>query len=99
MATATVDLHVLPLDKSQLVRALKFHDKVENIARSGHDWLKVKYAETGAQGWVRALYLTESPAATPKVFPPPRKKVLKKTRGLKPTAPETPLEDVEPEVM
>ena len=94
VATATADLRVLPLDKSQVVRALKFHDKVENIAQSGHDWLKVKYAETGAQGWVRVVYLTASPAATPKVFPAPRKKVLKKSRGLKPSAPETPQEDV-----
>ncbi len=99
VATPTVDLRVLPLDKAQIVRALKFHDKVENIAQSGHDWLKVKYAETGAQGWVRVLYLTESPAATPKVIPPPRKNPPKTSRRLKPSTPGTPLEDVEPEVM
>jgi uncharacterized protein YgiM (DUF1202 family) len=99
VATPTVDLRVLPLDNAQIVRALKFHDKVESIAQSGHDWLKVRYAETGAQGWVRVLSLTESPAATPKVVSPPRKKLPKKSRPLKPAAPETPQEDAEPEVM
>ena len=101
VAVANLDLHQLPLLSSQAVKTLKFNDKVERIAHSGFEWLKIRYPETGAQGWVQAPALTPSPSQSPKVFPPPKKKrALKRPRGFKPTEPETPQpEEIEPEAM
>jgi uncharacterized protein YgiM (DUF1202 family) len=101
VATATLDLHLLPLLTSQVVKVLKFNDKVERIAHSGFEWLKIRYPETGAQGWVQAPTLTPSPSQSPKVFPPPKKKrALKRPPGFKPAEPETTSpEETEPEAM
>jgi uncharacterized protein YgiM (DUF1202 family) len=100
VAVAHLDLHLLPLLTSQVVRVLKFNDKVEKIAQSGAEWLKIQYPKTGAQGWVQAPTLTESPSQTPKVFPPKKKRILKRTRPVKPAEPETPQPgEVEPEAM
>jgi uncharacterized protein YgiM (DUF1202 family) len=110
VATATLNLHLLPLADSQVVKVLKFKDKAEKIAQSGSTWLKVKYPETGAQGWAQAAALTASPLTAPKVFPPKKKALVKKTRRQKTAVPEVPQpeapspeapqpQDVEPEVM
>jgi uncharacterized protein YgiM (DUF1202 family) len=100
VAVANLDLHLLPLLTSQVVKVLKFKDKVEKIAPSGAEWLKVRFPETGAQGWVQAPTLTEAPSQTPKVFPPIKKRPLKRLRGVKPAEPETPQpEEIEPEAM
>jgi uncharacterized protein YgiM (DUF1202 family) len=101
VAVANLDLRLLPLSTSQVVKVLKFNDKVEKVAQSGAEWLKVRYPETGAQGWAQAPTLTASPSQTPKVFPPPKKRrILKKSRGATPTEPETPQpEEISPEAM
>jgi uncharacterized protein YgiM (DUF1202 family) len=100
VATANLDLRSLPLASSQVVKALKFNDKVERIAQSGVEWLKVRYPETGAQGWAQTSTLAESPQAVPKVFPPKPKKPLKKPRRTRPAGPGAPPpEEVEPEIM
>jgi uncharacterized protein YgiM (DUF1202 family) len=105
VATASLDLHLLPLVSSQVVKVLKFKDKVERVAQSGVEWVKVRYPETGAQGWVQVPTLTTSPSQTPKIYPPPKKRrVLKRPRRLQPAGQETPQpssqpEGVEPEAM
>jgi uncharacterized protein YgiM (DUF1202 family) len=100
VAVATLDLRHLPLVSSQVVKVLKFKDKVEKIGQSRSEWLKVRYPETGAQGWAQAPTLTESPLQAPKVFPPPKKRLLKRPRHAKPTEPEAPQPgEVEPEAM
>jgi uncharacterized protein YgiM (DUF1202 family) len=101
VAVANLDLHLLPLFSSQVVKTLKFSDKVEKVAQSGAEWLKVRYPETGAQGWAPAPTLSESPAKTPKVYPPPKKRrTLKRSRHTRPAEPETPQpEEVAPEAM
>jgi uncharacterized protein YgiM (DUF1202 family) len=106
VAVTNLDLHLLPLLSSQVVKSLKFNDKVEKVAESGAEWLKVRYPETGAQGWAKAPTLSQSPSQTPKVYPPSRKKrSLKKSRRAKPAEPETPQpetpqpEEVAPEAM
>jgi uncharacterized protein YgiM (DUF1202 family) len=98
-ATATLELRLLPLLTSQVVKVLKFNDKVEKLAQSGADWLKVKYPETGAEGWAPAQVLAGSPLAAPKVFPPIKKKPVKKPvrQPARPGTPEP--EEIEPEVM
>jgi len=100
VATTGIKLHRLPLITSEVVKVLEFNEKVEKVSQSGSDWLKVKHPETGAQGWTRSLYLTESPAKAPKPI----------TRGKK-MVPKTPVpsepekkdifqpEDFDPEVM
>jgi len=100
VAVANLDLHLLPLLTSQVVKVMKFNDKVEKIALSGAEWLKVRYPETGAQGWVQAPTLTEAPSQTPKVFPPKKKRPLKRPRSVKHAEPETlQPEEIEPEAM
>jgi uncharacterized protein YgiM (DUF1202 family) len=105
VAVANLDLRQLPVFSSQVVKVLKFNDKVEKIAQSGAEWLKIRYPETGAQGWVLAPTLSESLSQTPKVFPPRKKRrSLKKPRRVKPAGPETPQpapspEEVAPEAM
>jgi uncharacterized protein YgiM (DUF1202 family) len=100
VATATLDLHLLPLVSSQVVKVLKFKDKVERVAQSGVEWVKVRYSETGAQGWVQGPTLTTSPSQTPKIYPPPKKRrVLKRPRRLQPAGQETPQPSSQPEVV
>jgi hypothetical protein len=101
VAVGSLDLHLLPLLNSQVVKSLKFNDKVEKIGQSEAEWLKVRYPETGAQGWAQAPTLTASPSKAPKVYPPPKKKrIPKKLPTAKPTAPETPqTEEIAPEAM
>jgi uncharacterized protein YgiM (DUF1202 family) len=100
VATANLDLHLLPLVSSQVVKVLKLNNKVEMVAQSGSEWLKVRYPETGAQGWAQTVALSESPSAAPKVFAPKPKKPLKKPRRPKPAEPGTTQpEEVEPEAM
>lgn len=66
VSTENLALHLLPLDSSQVVKVLKFKDKVEKVSESGSDWLKVEDPGTGVQGWTLASYLTESPPKAPK---------------------------------
>lgn len=61
VAAARLTLHLLPLTGSQVVRVLKINDKVEKIYQSGSVWMKVRYAETGAEGWTQARYLRDAP--------------------------------------
>ena len=100
VATANLDLILLPLAGSQVVKVLKFNDKVEKLAQSGSEWLKVRYPETGAQGWAQTMALTESPSAVPKVFPPKPKRPMKKLMRTRPAEPEDlQPEEIEPEIM
>ena len=100
VATAELDLHQLPLASSQVVKVLKFNNKVERLAQSNLEWLKVRYPETGAQGWAPIRSLAESPSAAPKVFTTIKKRPLKRPRRVQPSEPETtPPQEVEPEVM
>jgi SH3-like domain-containing protein len=100
VAVAAMDLHLLPLLSSPVVKVLKFNEKVERVSQSGSAWLKVRYPETGAQGWALSRFLAESPVKAPKTFFPKKKKTppkpkrheLKKDQHLQP-------EDPDPEVM
>jgi|YelNatPaOPRAMG01_1025707.scaffolds.fasta_scaffold06604_2 hypothetical protein len=89
VAVTHVDLHLLPLSNSQVVKTLTFHDRVEKVAQSGAEWLKVRCPGAGAQGWVLAPTLSEFPLQTPTVFPPPRKRrPLKKPHRVRRAGPE-----------
>lgn len=61
VAAESLKLHILPIINSNIVKVLKINDKVEKISQSGSDWFKVRYLDTGAEGWAPARYLKESP--------------------------------------
>ncbi len=84
VAATSLNLHLLPLVSSQVVKVLKFNDKVEKVAQSGSKWLKVRYPETEAQGWALVSRLAESPSKAPKTFKRKRKKPRKRPKHLKP---------------
>ncbi len=100
VAVAAMELHLLPLLSSPVVKVLKFNEKVQGVSQSGSGWLKIKYPETGAQGWALARLLSESPGKAPKTLAPKKKKApkkpkrpdLQKDQRLQP-------EDPDPEVM
>ena len=100
VATTTLKLHLLPLVSSQVVKVLQFNDAVEKVSQSGPTWLKVRYPETGAQGWVLASHLSESPAKSPKTFTRKKKRTLKRPKHQQLQEEQRiPLEDLDPEVM
>jgi uncharacterized protein YgiM (DUF1202 family) len=100
VATTSLKLHLLPLVSSQVVKVLQFNDAVEKVYQSGPTWLKVRYPETGAQGWVLARHLSESPAKTPKTFTRKKKKTPKRLTPQQLQEEQSiPPEDLDPEVM
>jgi uncharacterized protein YgiM (DUF1202 family) len=100
VATTSLKLHLLPLASSQVVKVLKFNNAVEKVSQSGPTWLKVRYPETGAQGWVLARLLSESPAKTPKTFTRKKKKTPKRLTPQQLQEEQSiPPEDLDPEVM
>jgi uncharacterized protein YgiM (DUF1202 family) len=54
VASENVKLHLLPVSSSQVVKILKLNDKVVKISESGTTWVKVRYLDTGAEGWAAA---------------------------------------------
>jgi len=100
VATANLNLHSLPLVSSQVVKTLKFNDRVEKIDQSDSKWIKVRYPESGAQGWAQGMFLADASLKTPRVLPPRKRTPLKRPVCPKPGEPEkTQPEEVEPEVM
>jgi len=100
VATATLELRLLPLVSSPVVKVLQFNDKIEEVYQSGSKWLKVKYPETGVQGLTQTSYLSESPAKTPQPVSAKKKKAPRKTRH--PKGQRKPAEQpqiLEPEIM
>lgn len=101
VAIESLELHLLPLLSSKVVKVLHFNDEVEEVYQSGPKWRKVKYPETGVQGWTLASYLSKSAAKTPKTSSGKRKKAPRqrpRQRDLK-KKPPMPPEELEPEVM
>jgi uncharacterized protein YgiM (DUF1202 family) len=100
VATYNLNLHALPLASSNVVKTLKFNDRVEKIDQSGSRWIKVRYLETGAQGWAQGLFLAESSLKTPKVFSQQKRTTPRTPVCPKPAEPEQAQpEEIEPLVM
>lgn len=74
VAIDSLELHLLPLASSKVVKVLQFNDKVEEVYQSGPEWRKVKFPETGVQGWTQASYLSKSAAKTPRSVKGKKKK-------------------------
>jgi uncharacterized protein YgiM (DUF1202 family) len=98
VAVNSLKLHLLPLFSSEVVKVLQFNEKVEEVYQSGPKWRKVRYPETGVQGWTRASYLSESALKAPKPAAGRKKHAPAGKRGLQ-KKPLGPPEEPEPEVM
>ncbi|MFA5089303.1 MAG: SH3 domain-containing protein [Candidatus Omnitrophota bacterium] len=98
VAAETLNLYLLPLDSSQVVKVLILNDKVETISQHGSDWFKVRYRATGAEGWVQARFLKEFPVTKKTQIVAPLKKSRQKAPGRKHPSQE-PSETLEPEGM
>jgi SH3-like domain-containing protein len=99
VAIPFINLHRLPLVSSPVVKVLRFNDRVEKIDTSGSKWLKVRYPDTGAEGWAYSPYMAESSQEAPKVFPQKKRTKVRGPGRPKPTGPEKPEPEVKVEVM
>lgn len=100
VASPSLNLQSLPLSSSKVVKVLQSQDKVEKLSQSNSEWYKVRHLTSGAEGWVIARYLKDSPVLTKPLTVPQKKKSKKKTAYPKPkgsTRPEP--EKITPEVM
>ena len=86
-AAATVNLHSLPLFSSTIVKSVPLNAKVEKLAQHGKDWFKVRHPASGAEGWVAAKDLKDSPVAAKK---PRLKRKPKRKAKPKPAPPPEP---------
>ncbi len=78
VAAGSLNLYIIPSIPSQVVKLLKLNDKVEKISQSGRDWFKVRYLDTGAEGWTLSQYLRSSPVTDKAQIVTPKKKSQKK---------------------
>ncbi|MGO8762275.1 MAG: SH3 domain-containing protein [Desulfobaccales bacterium] len=92
VAGGSLDLYIIPFIPSQVVKVLKLNDKVEKISQSGSDWIKIRYLDTGAEGWALARFLKSSPVTDKNQIVTPEKKSPKNVKKFK-------TEPLEPEGM
>lgn len=78
VAAGSLNLYIIPSIPSQVVKVLKLNDKVEKISQSGLDWFKVRYLDTGAEGWTLFRYLRSSPVTDKAQIVTPEKKSQKR---------------------
>jgi uncharacterized protein YgiM (DUF1202 family) len=78
VAAGSLNLYIIPSIPSSVVKVLKLNDKVEQISQSGRDWLKVRYLDTGAEGWALSRDLRSSPVTDKAQVVTPKKKSQKK---------------------
>lgn len=97
VAITSLELHLLPLASSPVVKVLHFNEEVEEVYRSDSQWLKVRYPETGVQGWTLASYLSDSAGKEPKPVAGRKHRGPRGTgrRDLK----KEQVEELEPEIM
>jgi len=83
VAAGILDLYIIPFIPSQVVKVLKLNDKVEKISQSGSDWFKIRYLDTGAEGWALARFLKSSPVTDKNQIVTPEKKSSKNVKKFK----------------
>ena len=100
VAAESLNLNLIPFSDSKVVKVLRINDKVEKISQSGTDWLKVRYLESGAEGWAPARFFKDSPVTAKTQIVPEKKRPRKKSRAQKqPTQDPFKSETLEPEAM
>jgi uncharacterized protein YgiM (DUF1202 family) len=100
VAAERLNLHMLPLMSSEVVRVLKINDIVETISQSGSNWVKVRYVDTGVEGWAQARYLKDSPVTDKTQIVGGKRRPFKASQGKTPPV-QDPFESetLEPEGM
>jgi uncharacterized protein YgiM (DUF1202 family) len=100
VAAESLNLNLIPFSDSEVVKVLRINDKVEKISQSGTDWLKVRYLESGAEGWAPARFFKDSPVTAKTQIVPKKETPRKKSRAQKqPTPDPFKSETLEPEAM
>jgi uncharacterized protein YgiM (DUF1202 family) len=100
VAAETLPMYSLPLMTSQVVKLLVLNSKVVKIAQQGPEWVKIRYLDTGAEGWAQARYLKDSPVTKKNQIVTSEKKSRKKGQVRKSTGKEPPEpKGLEPEGM
>lgn len=100
VAAENVTLHLIPFKESKVIRELTINDKVVKISQSGSEWIKVRYLETGAEGWALAHYFKETPVKARAQIVTEKGKAQKKSPEKKPLTPDPfKSETLEPEGM
>jgi uncharacterized protein YgiM (DUF1202 family) len=98
VAASSLNLYLLPLTSSQVVKTLNLNEELEKLEQKSKDWVKIRQVSTGAEGWVLAQYLQEQQVPPQKPVPKKRKKRLPKP-ALPKLEPEKEEPPVEPEAM
>jgi uncharacterized protein YgiM (DUF1202 family) len=80
VAAETLPLYIIPLMNSQVVKLLVLNSKVEKIAQHGSDWVKIRYLDTGAEGWTQTRYLKAAPVTKKSQIVTTGKKSRKKSQ-------------------
>jgi uncharacterized protein YgiM (DUF1202 family) len=100
VAAERLNLHLLPLLASEVVRELKINDKLEKIYQSGPIWIKVRYVDTGVEGWAQTRYLKDAPVTDKNQIVGGKRRPPRASRGKTPPV-QDPFEseNLEPEGM
>jgi len=61
VAAPNTNLNALPLISSIVVKVLNLNDKMEILSQAGPKWYKVRELSGGAEGWIQARFLKDSP--------------------------------------
>jgi uncharacterized protein YgiM (DUF1202 family) len=100
VAAETLPMHTIPLTSSQVVKVLVINSKVEKIAQRGSEWFKIRYLDTGAEGWAQARFLKDSPVTKKSQIVTFEKKSRKKAQSHKsPSKEPSESKGLEPEGM
>lgn len=99
VAAGSLNLYIIPTIPSQVVKILKLNDKVEKISQAGSEWLKVRYLDTGAEGWAQAYCLKRSPVTDKNQIVTPKTKSQKGVLSPKQRAKQLKSKTLEPEGM
>ncbi len=97
VASDSAALHLLPLKDSQVLKRLTLNDKVESIAESGARWRKVRFPDTGAEGWVETRFLRQEPVTARGQIVPARVRPARKAAPPDKAAPAATVPEPGPE--
>lgn len=99
VAAAKLTLYLIPSIPSQVVKVLELNDKVAKISQADSGWVKIRYIDTGAEGWTLARYLKDTPVTQQNQMVTDRKKAPKKRSSPGRPTPSPDSESLEPEGM
>ncbi len=84
VAAENVNLYLIPLNEAKIIKELRINDKVMKISQSGSEWIKVRYLETGAEGWALVRNFKDTPVKVKAQIVTEKGEAPKKSPGKKP---------------